>query len=99
MKTKSFEKFLTKKLKKKSFQKKYKAAQSLMEVAVAISKARETMQISQAQLATRLGTTQSVISRIESGNQNLSIDMLSKIATVLDCHLSVGLTPLRKKAA
>jgi ribosome-binding protein aMBF1 (putative translation factor) len=99
MRTKSFEKFLEKKLKNKSFRKKYEAAQPLMAIAVSISKAREAMQISQSQLAARLGTTQSVISRIESGNQNLSIEMLSRIAAVLDCHLSVGLTPIRRKAA
>jgi UDP-N-acetylglucosamine 1-carboxyvinyltransferase len=99
MKTKSFDRFLKGKLKKKSFRKHFPIARSLMEVAIAIARAREAAEISQAQLAARLATTQSVISRIENGNQNLSLEMLSRIASVLDCHLSVGLIPIRRKAA
>jgi UDP-N-acetylglucosamine 1-carboxyvinyltransferase len=99
MKTKSFDKFLKKKLKKKSLKKHFESARSLLEVALTISKARDAAGLSQSQLASRLGTTQSVISRIESGNQNLSLDMLSKIAAVLECHLMVGLKPIHKRAA
>jgi UDP-N-acetylglucosamine 1-carboxyvinyltransferase len=99
MKTKSFDKFLKKKLKKKSFKKEFEGARSLMEVALSISKAREAAGLSQSQLASRLGTTQSVISRIESGNQNLSLDMLYRIAVVLECHLTVGLKPFHRRAA
>lgn len=71
----------------------------LMRIAVEISRAREQAGLSQFELASRLETTQSVISRIESGNQNLSVEMLTRIASVLNCHLMLGLQPTHKKAA
>lgn len=40
--------------------------------------------ITQQDLAKKLNTSQSAINRIEKGNQNISIDMVSKISKVLD---------------
>ena len=58
--------------------------------ALAIAKARNKVGFSQADLAKKLKTSQSVVSRIESGNQNLSVKMLSKIAQILNCDLAVS---------
>ena len=45
----------------------------------------------QAQLAEALGTSQSAVNRIEQGNQNLSLDMLTRISKALDSEIvSVG---------
>ena len=44
---------------------------------------REKAGLSQKDLALKLKTTQSVISRIENGKQNISLDMLQKIANAL----------------
>ena len=83
--------FFSKKFQDKSFKKAYDEVGPLMEIALSISQAREKAGMSQADLAKKLKTAQSVVSRIENGNQNLSVKMLIKIAQVLDCDLSVHL--------
>lgn len=49
-----------------------------------ITSLRRQRGMTQGDLASALKTSQSAIARIEKGEQNMSIDMLSKIATVLD---------------
>ena len=43
---------------------------------------------SQSELATRMATTQSVISRIESGDSNMTIRTLASVATALGTDVS-----------
>ncbi|NOG99866.1 MAG: helix-turn-helix transcriptional regulator [Ignavibacteriae bacterium] len=76
---------LEKKLRKniKDFDKKYSAAKTRLELAIQIAQEREKAGISQKELALKLQTTQSVISRIENGRQNISLDMLQRIAEAL----------------
>ena len=54
-----------------------------------LTQARLEKGISQAQLAEMIGTQRSNICRIESGAQNLSLDMLIKISQALDKDVSV----------
>ncbi len=49
--------------------------------------------LTQHELAHRIGTTQSVIARIENGGQNLSIRTLTKIANELDANVKIELLP------
>ncbi|GAB2978130.1 helix-turn-helix domain-containing protein [Nocardioides montaniterrae] len=65
-----------------------------------IRDARKHRGLTQAQLADRLGTSQSAINRIEKGHQNLSLEMLERIGTALDSEivaLGAGPTHLRVK--
>ena len=56
-----------------------------------IRDARKHRGLTQTQLAEVLGTSQSAVHRIEAGNQNLSLDMVNRIAEALDSPLiSVG---------
>lgn len=96
--TKSVHSFFKKKIQNKSFIKAYAEVSPLMEVAITISEARDKAGLSQIELAKKLKTTQSVISRIEGGNQNLSLIMLTKIAQVLGCDLKVQLKPHKMAA-
>ncbi len=57
-----------------------------------IADMRETKGITQAALAKKLKTTQSAIARIESGNQNVSADMLKRIGQALGKNL-ITLSP------
>jgi UDP-N-acetylglucosamine 1-carboxyvinyltransferase len=57
-----------------------------------IADMRETKGITQADLAKKLKTTQSAIARIESGNQNVSADMLRRIGKALGKNL-ITLSP------
>ncbi len=48
-----------------------------------IKELRERRNITQAEFAEKLGTTQSAIARVESGEQNLTTEMISKISDAL----------------
>ena len=52
---------------------------------------RKTNDLSQAQLAKKLNTTQSVISRIENGTVNIGIDFLDKLALAFDKKVEIRL--------
>lgn len=97
-KSKSIQGFFRKKFQETGFAKAYEDAGPLMDVAIAIVEARTKAGLSQAELAKKLNTKQSVISRIENGNQNLSVNILAKIAHILKCDLSVHLIPYRVAA-
>ena len=67
----------------------YAQADIEVRVAIDIAKARERARLTQSQLAKAIGTTQSVISRIERADQNLTLETLSKIAGALQRHLVI----------
>ena len=54
-----------------------------------IIKKRIGQGLTQKELARKMGTKQSSISRFESGNYNPTIDFLKKIATALDVQLKI----------
>ena len=56
-----------------------------------LTQARLEKGLSQEQLAKRIGTQRSNICRIEKGTQNLSLDLMIKIAEALDKDVSVML--------
>ncbi|MCI9096409.1 MAG: helix-turn-helix transcriptional regulator [Lachnospiraceae bacterium] len=56
-----------------------------------IIRARKEQNMTQSELAKRVGTQKSNISRLESGNYNLSLDFLAKVAESLGKNLSVTL--------
>lgn len=57
-----------------------------------ISTIRKQKGMTQAELARALATSQSAINRIEKGNQNISIELLSRISDVLDKQI-ISLNP------
>ena len=91
MKTKSVDNYFKKKMKDKNFLKAYEKIGFLLELGITIARARNVIGLSQAQLAKKLKTTQPVVSRIENGNQNISVQMLAKIAKILKCGLKINL--------
>ncbi len=64
----------------RNFDKRYSQAQARLAVALEIARERERAGLSQRELASKLKTTQSVISRIESGRQNVSLELLQRMA-------------------
>jgi UDP-N-acetylglucosamine 1-carboxyvinyltransferase len=52
-----------------------------------IAEVRESSKITQGALAKKIKTTQSAIARIESGKQNISVDMVKKISKALNRNL------------
>jgi ribosome-binding protein aMBF1 (putative translation factor) len=69
------------------------------DVAAQIYKLRQQAKLSQKKLAELVGTTQSVISRLEDADYNgHSLEMLRRIATALHCKLKVQIIPEKKHA-
>ncbi|HET9649900.1 MAG TPA: UDP-N-acetylglucosamine 1-carboxyvinyltransferase [Microlunatus sp.] len=60
---------------------------SLGRIGGLIRDARKHRGLTQTQLASVLGTSQSAVHRIEAGNQNLSLDMVNRIAAALDAPI------------
>jgi len=67
-------KFLNEKLKEPEFKKEWDKLELRYIFIKEFIKIRSTYNLSQAQLAEKLNTTQSVISRVENGNVNISLD-------------------------
>jgi len=65
-----------------------------LEVAQVVYDARKQAGLTQAQLARRIGTTQSVISRLEDSDYGAqSLSMLRRIARALDLYVRITLEP------
>jgi DNA-binding XRE family transcriptional regulator len=88
-------------LKKSSdFRKAYSDEVTRLQLAYKITQLRKARNLSQAQLAKRVGTTQQTISRLEdSKNTRITIATLSKLSVALQAHLSIELLPKKGKAA
>ena len=71
-------------LKNLEFKKLYEDSQPEFEIAKAIIRARIKNKITQKELAKRMNTTQSVISRVEQGRTSPPIALLKRIAAALN---------------
>lgn len=76
-------------LKNPRFRKLYEESQPEFEIARAIIRARIHNKITQKELAKRMNTTQSVISRVEQAKTSPSISFLKRVAAALNTSLSV----------
>ena len=85
----SFEKHLAKQLKNPEFKRYYDEYGKQLEIAYQILHLRKKKEMTQAELARKIGTKQSNIARMETGQQNFTIDILQKIASVFNCELKV----------
>ncbi|MGO2993201.1 UDP-N-acetylglucosamine 1-carboxyvinyltransferase [Brachybacterium alimentarium] len=59
----------------------------LARIGTLIRDARQHSGLTQAQLATELGTSQSAVNRVEKGQQNLTLETISRIGSALDSEL------------
>ena len=87
--TTDFKKYLDKQLKDPVFKKHYDEYGKQLEIAYQILKLRKQKGISQAELARRIGTKQSNIARMETGQQNFTTDTLQKIALAFKRDLKI----------
>ena len=76
-------------LKDPEFRKLYVESQPEFEIAKAIIRARIVNKITQKELAEKMNTTQSVISRVEQGKTSPSISLLKRLAAALNTTLQV----------
>lgn len=85
----SFEEIKNDMLKDEEFRAEYVKLKPRYEAIEQIIKARKEQNITQSELAKRVGTQKSNISRLESGNYNPSLDFLVKVAESLGKDLIV----------
>lgn len=76
-------------LKKPDFKKLYEEFRPEFEIAKAIVRARIENKITQKELARKMNTTQSVISRVEQAKTSPSLSFLKRLAAALNTSLSV----------
>ena len=73
------------------FREEYEKLRPRYEIISRIIEVRKEQNMTQEQLARKIGTQKSNISRLESGNYNPSLDFLIKVASGLGKHLTVEL--------
>lgn len=85
---------LKKHLKNEEFRKQYGEEAAKLELASLIYKARKKMNLTQTEMAGRLGISQPYIARIEAGEANPTISSIGRILATLNFSFSAELKPL-----
>ena len=85
-----FEKIAAKWRKDPEFMREYDALEEEFALAAALIKARSDAGLTQEELAKRMGTTQSVIARLEGGKSRPSTTTLAKLAKATGTRLRVS---------
>lgn len=96
----SFQEYLKKELKDPKFKEGYEEERQKLNLGYQIFLAREKTGMTQGELAKKIGTRQSNISRLEQGNYNFTVEMLEKIARALNFKVKIEFVSgkLRKAA-
>ena len=87
----SYKNFKTKLLKDAKIKKAYSELEPEFAVIKMIIAKRLKVGLTQAQLAKKIGTKQSAISRLEQGSYNPSLFFLAKISKALDAKLKISI--------
>ncbi len=92
MKGKSYRQFKGKLLKDEGVKRAYEKLAPEFSVISMIIEKRLERGISQGELARKIGTKQSAISRLESGSYNPSLSLLKKVSEALGAELNISLS-------
>lgn len=76
----------------------YQRAKAAYEIAERVRHARERLDMTQAELAIRIGSTQPAVARLEAGGVMPNLDTLHRIAEALGLELVVDLRRARRSA-
>lgn len=88
----NYEQYVAKKFKYHAFRKAFTEESRRLKVAYQILELRRKNELTQQELAKKIGTKQSVIARIEQGRENISVDRLDTIAHLFGKHIEVQFT-------
>ena len=86
-----FRKHLNKSLEDETFKKEWDNLELRYAVVEQLIKLRNAYDLSQTELAKKIGTTQAVISRVENGTVNVGIDFLAKVAKAFDKKIEINI--------
>lgn len=75
------------------FRRQYRLQKPYYDLLLEVIKRRKDLNLTQGELAERVGTHQSAISRIESGEHNSRLRTLIEIAEALEARLEIRLVP------
>lgn len=89
MKMDDLETYLNNQLKNSQFQEAWEESCLEFEVARQLVQLRQTMGITQQDLATKLGTKQSAISRLERGVENITLSRLQELVEALNGEVEI----------
>ena len=84
-----FESYLQEKLKNPVFRQYFDEFGRQLEISYALLQMRKKSKLSQAQVAKKIGTSQSNIARIEAGRENFTVQTLEKFAKAYKRNLKV----------
>jgi len=84
-----FDTYISGRLKDARFKRQYETYSKQLEIAYQVLQLRKSQKMSQADLARKLGTTQSNVARLEAGEQNFTTQTLHRIAWALGRELKV----------
>lgn len=90
---KTFDDMLEKQLKDEEFRKEYEAIQPEMDIIKALVDARNSLNLTQKELAERTGINQADISKIENGTRNPSLNLLKRLADGMGMVLKIEFIP------
>lgn len=97
-KVRYFEDWRREQLKDPEFRRHYEKERRAVRIAYEITKLRHRLGLSQAELARRVGTTQQVISRLESGAYTgYTLKTLERLARATGTELAIEFRPVRRK--
>ena len=84
---------LRKALKDPQFKMEYDALEREFELRHVLLRLRRAMNITQREIAERLGTKQEYISRVEQGHVNMSVAYLARLADACDAEMDIVFRP------
>lgn len=89
----SHEELKAKLMRKPGFRREYEKLEPEFVIASAMIEARIKSNISQEELARKMGTGQAVISRLEGANASPSLSLIKRLANALDLKVELRFTP------
>lgn len=84
-----FSKYLDKQLQDREFATAWEASEARFQVVKSLIELRKENNLTQSELANRVGTTQNIISKIERGKMNVGLDFLNRLAHAFGRKLEV----------
>ncbi|MEI8233017.1 MAG: helix-turn-helix transcriptional regulator [bacterium] len=88
-----FKEWFDEQMKDPEFKREYEKVRQENEPLRAILRARVEKGMTQAQIAKKMGTTQSSIARVESGKSHPTIPFMQRLAEALDMRLEIKFLP------
>jgi len=97
--TKTFRNDLAQNLRDIEFAKRFGAAKAKSSFAITLVEARRQLNLTQKQLAARLGVSQSYVANLEGGEANPTLDRIGSLLAILGLSLTTSTTTLSPSPA